>query len=170
MQTRTVNTYACNIAIIISKPTIAVINKNGSKKIINDFFDIKNAKLAKIANKVCPDIKFANNRIPKLNGLEKYEIISIPIKKGVNAFGAPAGTKVFINANFCINIPIITIPINIEKLNANAITIWLVNVKLYKHIPIILAININKNKLNINGKYAYPFVFICCFTNPKTKL
>jgi hypothetical protein len=71
MQTRTVNTYACNIAIIISNPTIAVINKKGNKNIINDFFDIKNAKLANIANKVCPDIKFANNRIPKLKGLEK---------------------------------------------------------------------------------------------------
>ena len=39
------------------------------------FFEIKNVKFAKIANKVCPDIKFANNRIDKLNALEKYEII-----------------------------------------------------------------------------------------------
>lgn len=154
MQTRTVNTYACNIAIIISKPTIAVINKNGSKKIINDFFDIKNAKLAKIANKVCPDIKFANNRIPKLNGLEKYEIISIPIKNGFKAFGAPDGIKVLTKEAFCIKIPTIIIAIKKEKLKVNAIVTWLVNVKLYNDIPIKLATNINKNKLKITGKYA----------------
>jgi hypothetical protein len=100
MQTKTVNTYACNIAIITSRPTIATIKAIGNNAIKITFLDIKKAKLANIANKVCPDIKLANNRIPKLKGLEKYDIISIPIKKGIKNFGAPEGTKVFKKPTF----------------------------------------------------------------------
>lgn len=54
-----------------SKPTIATININGNKVITIFFLEIKKVKFANIANKVCPAIKFANNRIPKLSGLEK---------------------------------------------------------------------------------------------------
>lgn len=145
-------TYACNAAIIASSPTIATIKIKGTKEINIFFFEIKKVKFANIANKVCPAIKLANNRIPKLNGLEKYDIISIPIKNGFKIFGAPDGIKVLIKDIFWISIPTNTIEIKNEKLSVNAIVTWLVNVKLYKDIPTKLAINMNKNKVNIKGK------------------
>ena len=71
MHTSIVNTYACNPAIIASKPIIATINTKGINAIIIFFFDITKVKLANIANKVWPDIMLANSRIAKLKGLEK---------------------------------------------------------------------------------------------------
>jgi len=66
-----VNTYACSPAIIASKPTIVAIKKKGNNEIMKLFLEIEKVKFAKIANRVWPAIKLANNRIPKLNGLEK---------------------------------------------------------------------------------------------------
>lgn len=109
-------------------------------------------KFAKIANKVWPAIKFANSRIPKLKGREKYETISIPIINGFNIFGAPEGIKVFTNEAFWIKIPTNTIEIKNEKLNVKAIVTWLVKVKLYKDIPTKFAVKINKNNVKIKGK------------------
>ena len=137
---------------------------------IKDFLEIIKAKFDKIANNVWPDIKFANNRIPKLKGLEKYEIISITIKNGNNiGLIFAVGIKVLINLLFCDFKPIIIIAIKKEKLRVKATVTWLVNVKLYKVIPNKLAIKINKNKEKIKGKYFDPFFVICCLTKLKTK-
>ena len=75
---------------------MATIKIKGNNVITIFFFEIKKVKFAKIANKVCPAIKLAKSRIPKLKGREKYDKISIPIKNGFNALGAPEGIKVFV--------------------------------------------------------------------------
>jgi len=58
---------------------------------------IEKAKAIRIFNSVCPDIMFANNRIPRLNGLAKYEIISMGIKNVVIGNGVPSGKNVLKN-------------------------------------------------------------------------
>ena len=90
---------------------MTTIKKNGNRETIKFFLEMTKVKLAKIANNVCPAIKLANSRIPKLKGLEKYDITSIPIKNGFNILGAPDGIKVFTNSAFCIKIPIVMIEI-----------------------------------------------------------
>jgi len=60
---------------------------------------------AKIFNNVCPDIKFANNRIDKLKTRATYEIISIIIRNGAMANGAPLGKKRAKKLNPCLRIP-----------------------------------------------------------------
>ena len=60
-------------------------------KLIEPLKTINQIKPAKIFNSVCPDIKFANNRIDKLNTRATYEIISMIIKNGAIANGAPLG-------------------------------------------------------------------------------
>lgn len=49
--------------------------------------------LLKINNNVCPDNKFANKRIERLNGREIYEIISSIVKIGFNTRGKSCGMK-----------------------------------------------------------------------------
>ena len=73
--------------------------------------------------RVCPDIILANNRIPKLKGFEKNEIISINIKKCNKYIGAPFGIKISKKPNLCIQKPKIKIPKKKEKLKVKAITI-----------------------------------------------
>ena len=58
-----------------SNATIANIKANDTNPIIKLNLNNLLEKYAKICNNVCPDIKFANNLIDKLNALEKYEII-----------------------------------------------------------------------------------------------
>jgi hypothetical protein len=75
---------------------IIKINKIGKIANQDQILPIENAikpKLAKIFNKACPDVIFANSRTAKLIIREKFEINSIKIIKGVIIKGAPFGKK-----------------------------------------------------------------------------
>lgn len=81
-------------------------------------------------NNVCPAIKFANNRTPKLIGLNIYEISSIGTNNNANPNDVLAGIKKDNIWNLCFWIHITFIPIKIEKDNVNVTIRWLVVVKL----------------------------------------
>jgi hypothetical protein len=116
-----VNTYACKKPIANSKTvTRAIINQGKNQKtwLFVEFHVGINANKNpnKIFSNVWPDIRFANNRIAKLNTLEKNEINSIIIKNGRICIGTPLGTNKLKKLYFCIFIPIRFIPI--KELNA----------------------------------------------------
>lgn len=116
-------------------------------------------------NSVCPAIKFANNRTPKLIGLKIYDKSSI----GTNSNAKPKEVLDGINKdsmwNLCRWIQIIFIPMKIEKDKVNVTTRWLVAVKLYGINPIKL---LNKTKVKIaemKGKYFSPSLLILSNSN-----
>tara|TARA_B100001123_G_C14571839_1_gene734568 strand:- start:90 stop:440 length:351 start_codon:yes stop_codon:yes gene_type:complete len=106
-----VKTYACNTAIIISKPVNIITKDNGAHPPKKPSKTIKEAKTFSI---VCPAIIFANNLKLKLIGRTKYEIISIGISIGRSAYGTPLGTK-----NFKKLIPCFIKPMNVTAMNIN---------------------------------------------------
>ena len=72
-----------------------MINKGNT---INNFYttpacNVNNPNPAKIFNKACPDVIFANKRTAKLIILDKLEINSILIINGARTKGVPAGIK-----------------------------------------------------------------------------
>ena len=116
-------------------------------------------------NNVCPAIKFANNRTPKLIGLKVYDKSSI----GTNNRAKPNEVLGGMNKdniwNLCVWIQMTFIPIKIERDRLNVTIRWLVAVKLYGINPIRL---LNKTKVNtteIKGKYRSPFLFILSNNN-----
>ena len=72
-------------------------------------------KLDKIFSKVCPDIKFANNRMDKLNTRNTYDINSINTSNGARAKGAPGGKNKLKKWRPFLNIPNMFIPIKIAS-------------------------------------------------------
>ena len=116
-------------------------------------------------NNVCPAIKFANNRTPRLIGLKMYDKSSI----GTNKSAKPKEVLEGINKdsiwNLCLWIQIIFIPIKIEKDKVNVTIRWLVAVKLYGIKPIKL---LNKTKMKITeikGKYFSPSLLMLSNNN-----
>ena len=116
-------------------------------------------------NNVCPAIKFANNRTPRLIGLKIYDKSSI----GTNKSAKPKEVLEGINKdniwNLCFWIQIIFIPIKIEKDKVNVTIRWLVVVKLYGIKPIKL---LNKTKIKIieiKGKYFSPSLLMLSNSN-----
>lgn len=120
MLTKTVNTYACKQAIAISNPVTKntiIKGKKCAKAQILPIDTIVHPNPAKIFNRVCPDIIFANNRIAKLKTRAIYEINSIIIKYGATIKGAPVGKNNPKNFNPCFRTPIILIAKKVEKDN-----------------------------------------------------
>jgi hypothetical protein len=74
-------------------------------------------KVAKIFNKVCPDIKLANKRTDKLNTRNVYDTNSIKTSKGAKPIGAPGGKNKLSKCLPCFKIPNMFIP----KKIANAV-------------------------------------------------
>jgi hypothetical protein len=96
---------------------------------------------------------FANKRILKLKTLAIYETISIIIKKGAIANGAPLGKKIFENFQPVLNNPIIFIPIKCDNDKKNVTTKELVIVNEYGINPTKFPTKINPNKKNKVVKY-----------------
>jgi len=116
-------------------------------------------------SKVCPAIKFANSRTPKLIGLKMYDNSSI----GTNNKAKPNEVLEGMNKdniwNLCVWIHIMFIPIKIEKDKLNVTIRWLVVVKLYGINPIKL---LNKTKVKtteMKGKYFSPSLLILSNNN-----
>ena len=84
----------------------------------------------KILSKVCPDMRFANNRIAKLNTRKTYETNSIKTSSGARANGAPGGKNKLRKCLRFFKIPIILIPIKIASAILNVTMRWDVTVKL----------------------------------------
>ena len=81
-------------------------------------------------NKLCPAIKFINNRTPKLIGFAIYEMNSIGTSSNANknvVFVGRNNENVFI---LYFSKVIMFIPMNTEKDNVNVTIKWLVAVKL----------------------------------------
>ena len=89
-------------------------------------------------NSVCPAIKLANSRTPKLIGLNIYDINSIGTNNKAKLKEVFAGIKKDNMWNLCLWIHMMFIPINIEKDKVNVTIRWLVAVKLYGINPIKL--------------------------------
>ena len=101
--------------------------------------------------RVCPAIILANNRIPKLIGLKKYDINSTGTSKNPNKKEVLSGKNNEKKFEPCKRTEIMLIPIKIAILNAKVTTIWLVKVKLYGINPIKfnVTMKINNDKINI---------------------
>lgn len=128
-----VKTYACIKATPSSKPISNTRINSGitwrtAKKSSNN--SILQEKPTITFNSVCPAIKFANNRTPKLIGLKIYDKSSI----GTNNKARPNEVLEGINKdsiwNLCFWIQIMFIPIKIENDKVNVTIKWLVVVKL----------------------------------------
>lgn len=146
-------------AIPNSNPLKAIIKPRGInpiKKKIRPEVIILYVNPAKIFNSMCPLIKLAAKRNPKLIFLAKYEINSIKTNKGNKPKGQPAGTNKEKNFNPCLLNPNIVAPNTTVKLIENVNIKWLVEAKLYGIIPIKLFTNININNVYIKGKYICP--------------
>jgi hypothetical protein len=154
MVTNIVNTYACKKPIANSKQvTRATIShgKNQKRWLLVAFHVGINANKNpnNIFSNVWPDIRFANNRIAKLNTLEKKEINSMITKKGSICEGTPLGTNKLKKLYFCILMPIRFIPIK-EVNDKKKVTISeLVIVYVYGIIPTRLQDKIKKKRLQI---------------------
>ena len=81
-------------------------------------------------NNVCPAIKFANNRTPKLIGLKIYDKSSIGTSNNARSKEVFEGINKDNIWNLCFWIQMIFIPTKIEKDNVKVIIRWLVVVKL----------------------------------------
>jgi hypothetical protein len=68
---------------------------------------------------------FANKRIERVKTLTMYEINSIVTRRGTIIKGTPLGKNNAKNFTPCILIPIIFIPIKIDKAKPNVNAIWL---------------------------------------------
>ena len=114
---------------------------------------------------MCPAIKLANNRTPKLIGLKMYETNSI----GTNNKASPNEVLAGINndniSDLWILNPIIFTPMKIENDIAKVTIKWLVIVKLYGINPIKFTNKINKNSTEIKGKYFSPFTLMLSNNN-----
>jgi hypothetical protein len=126
--------------------------KNDIKIQILNFINITKANVPKIFNKVWPDIILANNRIAKLKTRVMYEIISIKIMNGIIRKGVPDGRNKKTNLSLYKQTAIILKAM--KKINAKVkVTLkWLITLKLYGNIPLILLINKNKNDKKNAGK------------------
>lgn len=97
---------------------------------------------------------FANNRIDKLNGRIKYEIISIKIRKyNKIILLTPLGTKNLKKFKPPFIKPIIVIPKKTETDKIAVNHIWLVIVNPYGNNPYKLLKRIKKEMERIRGKY-----------------
>lgn len=116
-------------------------------------------------NKVCPAIKFANSRTPKLIGRNIYDISSIGTNSRANPKEVFAGIKKDNMWNLCLWIQIMFIPIKIEKDSVNVTMRWLVVVKLYGISPIKLLSKIKVKITEMKGKYFSPSLLILSNNN-----
>lgn len=114
---------------------------------------------------MCPAIKLANSRTPKLIGLNIYDINSIGTNNKAKPNEVFAGIKKDNMWNLCLWIQIIFIPINIEKDKVNVTIRWLVVVKLYGINPIKLLSKIKVKITEIKGKYFSPSLLILSNSN-----
>lgn len=114
---------------------------------------------------VCPAIKLANNRTPKLIGLNMYDINSIGTNNKAKPKEVFAGIKKDNMWNLCLWIQIILIPMNIEKDKVNVTIRWLVVVKLYGINPIKLLSKIKVKITEMKGKYFSPSLLILSNNN-----
>lgn len=104
MEDKSVYTYACKIAIIVSKQKIIKIRSKIIMAIITKMLNPKiktQVNADNIFNKVCPDIKFANNRIEILKTRAIYEINSTTTINGDIIKGVPSGKNKEKNRNLC---------------------------------------------------------------------
>ena len=128
-----VKTYAWIKATPNSKPiNNTKINKGTTwrtaKKSSNN--NILQEKPTITFNNVCPAIKFANSRTPKLIGLKIYDKSSIGTNNKAKPNEVLAGRNKENIWNLCVWIQIMFKPIKIEKDKINVIIRWLVAVKL----------------------------------------
>ncbi len=114
---------------------------------------------------MCPAIKLAKSRTPKLIGLNMYDINSIGTSNKAKPKEVFAGIKKDNIWNLCLRIQIIFIPINIEKDKVNVTIRWLVVVKLYGINPIKLLSKIKVKITEIKGKYFSPSLLILSNSN-----
>lgn len=99
-----------------------------------------------------PAIIFAANRIAKVPGRIMFLMVSMHTINGIKMLGVPTGTM-------CSNIWLVLLihpnRLNLShngRANASVIEIWLVEVKTYVNIPIVLFIMVNINseiKINV---------------------
>ena len=152
MQLKTVYMKACNMAINISKTMMQASNKNGITP------KIPNAAInpAMILSIMCPTVILATRRTVRLNGFDKYDIVSIGIISGAKAKGIPLGKNVLKNLIFFFLMPT-------HMLNNNAITDkpptaakCEVYVKASGNRPVTFPNRTNRNTVNINEKYFNP--------------
>lgn len=116
-------------------------------------------------NSVCPAIRLANNRTPKLMGLNIYDISSIGTSNKARPKEVFAGMKNDNMWNLCLRIQIMFIPMNIEKDKVNVTIRWLVVVKLYGINPIKLLSKIKVKITEIKGKYFSPSLLMLSNSN-----
>ena len=133
MQVKIVKTYAWIKATPNSKPINKIkINKGTiwkiAKKSSNN--NILQEKPTITFNNVCPAIKFANNRTPKLIGLKINDISSIGTSNNAKPKEVFAGKNNDSIWNLCLLIQIIFKPIKIERDKVKVTIRWLVTVKL----------------------------------------
>jgi len=163
-----VKTYAWIKATPNSKPINKTkINKGMIWKTAKKFSNsnILQEKPTITFSSVCPAIKLANSRTPKLIGLNTYDISSIGTNSRAKPKGVFAGIKKDNMWNLCFWIQIMFIPINIEKDKVNVTTRWLVVVKLYGINPIKLLNKIKVKITEIKGKYFSPSLLILSNSN-----
>ena len=161
-------TYAWIKATPNSKPINKIKINNGmiwktAKKSSNS--NILQEKPTITFSSVCPAIKLANSRTPKLIGLNMYNISSIGTNNKAKPKEVFAGIKKDNMWNLCLWIQIIFIPINIEKDKVSVTIRWLVVVKLYGISPIKLLSKIKVKRTEIKGKYFSPSLLILSNNN-----
>jgi len=133
MHVKIVKTYAWIKATPNSKPINKTkINKGKTWRTANKSSNnnMLQEKPTITFNKVCPAIKFANNRTPKLIGLKMYDNNSIGTSNNAKPNEVLEGMNKDIIWNLCFWIHIKFIPIKIEKDKVKVTIRWLVTVKL----------------------------------------
>jgi hypothetical protein len=108
---------------------IKTINNKGRKEISAYFLKTLKMKALKIFKRVWPASIFAKSRTDKLNGLIRYETISIITRNGIRGFGTPLGTNKLKNSSLLLKKFIKVIPKNNEKAIWKVKIIWPVIVK-----------------------------------------
>lgn len=116
-----------------SSPIIPTNITKGINVMKNTIIPLANSlykKDERIASKVCPAVRLANNRRPNETDLAKYDTNSINTNSGTKAKGVPAGTKNEKNFNWCLTIAIMLTPKKIVTDNPRHSIIELVIAKL----------------------------------------
>lgn len=106
----------------------------------------------RIATKVWPAVRLANNRRPNETDLAKYDTNSISTKRGTKAKGVPAGTKNEKNFNWCFTMAIILTPKKIVIDKPRHKITELVIAKLQATFEIRFDIKTNTNNEQMKGK------------------
>ena len=147
-----VKTYAWRNAIKSSRAVSALTKASGSIPAAPS----NGTNPAKTLRRVCPASIFANKRMARLIGRDKYDIISMGIMSGHIQIGTPGGTNNEKKWIPCLASPKRVTPVKTTIAIANVTAMWLVKVKLYGSIPSIFPKRINMKSVKIKGKYLRP--------------